>query len=315
MFVGELLCLVMYSIKQTFYPNESEQANKSSLKTDLLLAIPAIFDIISTSLLFIGLTTVAGSVFQMMRGFIVIITAFMALIFLGRKQFMHHWVSMAIIVTGIAIVGFVSLESPASDDKNLAQTSMQGIVLILIAQCFVAALLVVEEKLLSGTSLDPLYVVGMEGFWGCLIFSILLPIFQNVNCTGPLCHEGKIEDTLATFREIRQNPFIMYQFVGALLFVAFFNAFGVMITKYASAAQRATIDSCRTLTIWMVFISIGKEKFMAWELVGFVLLATGTLIYNEILEVPIDALRRNTKRNIAMREKQEALKKEAITNK
>jgi len=37
--------------------------------------------------------------------------------------------------------------------------------------------MVVEEKLLSGTQLDPLYVVGMEGLWGCLIFSIILPIF------------------------------------------------------------------------------------------------------------------------------------------
>lgn len=141
----------------------------------------------------------------------------------------------------------------------------------------------------------------MEGFWGCLLFAFLLPIFQTVNCTGPLCHEGKIEDTIATINEMRQNPMIFYQFIGALMFVALFNAFGVMITKYASAAQRATIDSCRTLTIWMIFISIGKEKFMVGELAGFVLLATGTLIYNEILEVPIDAFRRNTKRNLAIR--------------
>lgn len=315
MFVGELICLLLYAIKQSFFSSNSEQSNKTSLKTDLLLAIPAIFDIISTSLLFIGLTTVAGSVFQMMRGFIVIITAFMALIFLGRKQFIHHWVSLAIIVTGIAIVGFVSVESTSSNDKNLAQTSMQGIALILIAQCFVAALMVVEEKLLSGTTLDPLYVVGMEGFWGCLIFAIMLPIFQTVNCTGTMCHEGKIEDTIATFREMHQNPVIFYQFVGALLFVAFFNAFGVMITKYASAAQRATIDSCRTLTIWMVFISMGKEKFMMGELAGFVLLATGTLIYNEIIEVPIDAFRRNTKRNLAIKAKQETLEKEAVKSK
>jgi hypothetical protein len=70
--------------------------------------------------------------------------------------------------------------------------------------------MVVEEKLLSGTQLDPLYVVGMEGLWGCLIFAILLPIFQNVQCTGPLCHDGKLEDTIATFREMYQNPVIFY---------------------------------------------------------------------------------------------------------
>ena len=204
MFIGELMCLFLYMIKQMFFTSPAEQAPRTSIKTDLLLAIPAIFDIISTSLLFIGLTTVAGSVFQMMRGFIVIITAFMALIFLGRKQFLHHWVSLLIIVTGIALVGYVSIEGSHDDSQgNAAQTSVFGIVLILIAQCFVGALMVVEEKLLSGTNLDPMYVVGMEGFWGCLIFSIMLPIFQTINCTGPLCHDGKLEDTIATFREMR----------------------------------------------------------------------------------------------------------------
>jgi hypothetical protein len=90
-----------------------------------------------------------------------------------------------------------------------------------------------------------------------------------------------------------------------------FNSFGVMITKQASAAQRATIDSCRTLTIWIVFIILGKEKFSYGELVGFVLLVAGTLVYNEILEVPIDAFRRNTKRAIELREK-EALKRQEV---
>jgi pentatricopeptide repeat protein len=71
-------------------------------------------------------------------------------------------------------------------------------------------MMVVEEKLLSGTQLDPMYVVGMEGFWGCLFFGILLPIFQTIHCTGSLCHEGKLEDTIATFREMRENPIIFY---------------------------------------------------------------------------------------------------------
>jgi len=74
-----------------------------------------------------------------------------------------------------------------------------------------------------------------------------------------------------------------------------FNALGVTITKYASAAQRATIDTCRTLTIWMVLIGLGKEKFMIGELLGFVLLALGTLVYNEIIELPIESLSKNTK--------------------
>ena len=71
-----------------------------------------------------------------------------------------------------------------------------------------------------------------------------------------------------------------------------------MITKYASAAQRSTVDTCRTLIIWLVFLFLGKEKFLYGELIGFVMLVTGTLVYNEIIEVPISFMQKNTKRNL-----------------
>jgi len=44
----------------------------------LKIAIPAIFDICGSTLMFIALTMTAASVYQMMRGVIVVITAFMA---------------------------------------------------------------------------------------------------------------------------------------------------------------------------------------------------------------------------------------------
>ena len=159
--------------------------------------------------------------------------------------------------------------------------------------------MVTEEKLLSGTDLDPMYVVGMEGFWGLMIFAIILPIIQQVECTGALCHDGRLEDSIAAFREIGANPALMALIAINLLCVALFNLSGVMITKYTSAAQRSTIDSCRTLVIWFVFILMGKEKFIIGELFGFILLVSGTLVYNEIIEVPISFLNVNTKRNLA----------------
>lgn len=75
-----------------------------------------------------------------------------------------------------------------------------------------------------------------------------------------------------------------------------------MITKYASAAQRSTVDTCRTLVIWCVFLVLGKEKFLIGELFGFFLLVLGTLVYNEIIEIPISLMSRNTKASIDKRE-------------
>ena len=165
------------------------------------------------------------------------------------------------------------------------------------AQCFTGGQFVTEEKLFEGRSLDPLYVVGLEGMWGCLIFAILLPVFQKIECDGPLCHNGRLEDTQAALDDYQAHPILLAQSICNILSIAGFNVTGVMITKYASAAQRSTVDTCRTLVIWCVFLAMGSEKFLIGELFGFFLLVLGTLVYNEIIEIPISLLNKNTKRN------------------
>lgn len=178
MFVGELFCLLIYAAKRFYNRNTLEaRANEGLPINPALIAIPACFDICGSTLMFIALTMCAASVYQMMRGFIVVITAFMAMVFLGRQQFPHHWASLFTIVGGVALVGYVSIMSKDPDSKSMEATSITGIVFLLLAQCFTGGQFVSEEKLLSGTPLDPLLVVGLEGFWGCLVFAILLPVF------------------------------------------------------------------------------------------------------------------------------------------
>jgi hypothetical protein len=84
--------------------------------------------------------------------------------------------------------------------------------------------------------------------------------------------------------------------------IACFNACGVAITKYASAAQRSTVDTCRTLLIWVISLMMGTESFLfplsLGQVAGFGLLVLGTLIYNEILILPCEGLNKNTKANI-----------------
>lgn len=154
-----------------------------------------------------------------------------------------------------------------------------------------------------GRNLDPLYVIGFEGFWGICIFGIILPIFQQIECTGQLCHGGRLEDTAAALQDFKNHPILIAQSLTNLFTIAGFNVTGVMITKYASAAQRSTVDTSRTLVIWIVFIFMGTEHFLVGELAGFVLLVLGTLVYNEIIEVPFAYMNQNTKANIEKREK------------
>lgn len=130
---------------------------------------------------------------------------------------------------------------------------------MLAAQFFTGGQFVTEEKLLGGYYLDPLFVVGCEGFWGCCYYAILLPIFQNVNCDGQLCHDGKLEDTALVFKQMGEKPELALYSVLIVISIACFNAMGVGITKYSTASQRSTVDTCRTLIIWAVSVSVKWE--------------------------------------------------------
>ena len=74
----------------------------------------------------------------MMRGIIVVITAAMSILFLGAKQYAHHWISLMMIVIGVAIVGIVSVTmgDKAADDGGQDTTTVTGVLLLLLAQCF-----------------------------------------------------------------------------------------------------------------------------------------------------------------------------------
>jgi drug/metabolite transporter (DMT)-like permease len=136
------------------------------------LAIPAAFDIVGSSLMNVALTLIPASIYQMLRGMIIIVTSVMSIIFLNRKLFRHHWTSMAVIFTGVAMVGIAAILASKSEPVNPL-----GILLLLISQLFSGGLYIVEEKLLGDYYLDPLKVVGLEGLWGFIMCLIILPIF------------------------------------------------------------------------------------------------------------------------------------------
>ena len=164
-------------------PN-TNMATKTGLKTNinvLLFAIPAFCDVCASTLMFFGLNFAAASVYQMMRGAIVFITAIMSVVFLKRKQYRHHWTSLTLIIVGISIVGVASVtmgkdDDPPKPDNAGGETKPIGIIFLIMSQLFAGTMFIVEEKLLSNYYLDPLKVVGWEGVNGFVIYVIMLII-------------------------------------------------------------------------------------------------------------------------------------------
>jgi drug/metabolite transporter (DMT)-like permease len=89
----------------------TQTAGIMHLKTNinpLLLAIPATFDLIGSSLMNVALTMIPASVYQMMRGNIVLVTSLMSIIFLKKKFFKHHWTALGSILIGVILVAMKS---------------------------------------------------------------------------------------------------------------------------------------------------------------------------------------------------------------
>jgi drug/metabolite transporter (DMT)-like permease len=323
MFFGELTCFGLLFIKlymdkrKAVAQNDAlllspgaQVAQQVKMKTNinpLLVAIPASCDVCGSTTTFIALVLVPASTYQMMRGCIVVITAFMSIIFLGRKQYRHHWVGIVCIISGVAWVGAVSV---GSSSGGSAGAQLFGIVLLLVGQLFAGAQFITEEKILGDYYLEPFKVVGLEGMWGLTYYLALLPIMQMVQCGnqvdpktfGLLCNYGYLENSSFAFNQMGQNGWIIFLIFLTIISIAAFNSFGIATTKYASAAQRSTIDTSRTLTTWILSVLLGLETFIALEIPGFILLAFGTLLYNEIIVLKFWGFDQYTKTALKERE-------------
>jgi len=205
-----------------------------------------------------------------------------------------------------------------NNDSSGAETNILGILLLLLSLLFSGFQFVIEEKFLGDSTIHPLKVVGWEGIWGSLYIFILLPIFQFVPCSKTwsgspdLCsyNEGfdsfSVENSIFALKQMADDGVLMFLVIASTFSIAFFNFFGISITKYASSPQRAVLDNSRTILVWIFFLIYqgnGHETFKWLQLIGFIVLIIGSLIYNEIYELQCMGFDQYTKR--AIKEKEE----------
>ncbi|WIA33541.1 hypothetical protein OEZ86_006665 [Tetradesmus obliquus] len=163
---------------------------------------------------------------------------------------------------------------------DVASAPLFGDMLVVAAQMFTALQFIMEEKFLVKYKVPALLAVGLEGCWGLLLCAFVLPVTTLVKDKSGM----PLDDAVAAVRSILSDSSLGLAVYSSILSIAFFNFFGVSVTKSLSGAARATIDACRTLFIWLYALHAGWEHFHALQVVGFVVLLSGTSLYNEILK-------------------------------
>ncbi|MCQ2821459.1 MAG: hypothetical protein MJ252_29725 [archaeon] len=358
MFLGEMLCLLAYQVQKAIkkknevnsdlpdqapltsesaeVSREEEETKKEEVpvqneqpKKEMKIwyfAIPAACDLMASTIMSLALTFLPSSVNEMLRGAVIIFTGLASMIFLKAKYFRHHLLGILIVVCGLAVVGVNALMKQG-EKEGFSTSILIGIILMLTSQLFAASMYIVEEKFIRGRNAEPLMIVGMEGFWGAVIYIVLLIPFYFIKCDSwnkdfqKMCQpttkdnpdrslmEFRFEDTILAFKQMGHSGKIIGLTILYIFSIATFNFGGVSVTKYASATSRTIINTLRTILIWIFFLTapVPKEVEEKWswiQLCGFILLIIGTIIYNEIVEIPCGGFNENTKRAIKEREKE-----------
>ncbi|KAJ6226278.1 hypothetical protein M0813_10968 [Anaeramoeba flamelloides] len=274
----------------------TKQSNAFSMKRlAKLTTAPASCDFLATYLMNIGLMFLPASIWQLLRGSIVVFSAILTVLYRKRKVPKFQWVGVSIVTAGLTLVGCAAILSPhESTGKNYSNfVKGIGVMLVILAQFIQALQTIIEETLLHDyDDTNPAHIVSFEGLWGlCLCVFISAPIAYYIPEKS-----GFKEDSIDTFVMLSNSSFLVVITIFYILVILMYNYSGMMITSFSSALLRNIIDGLRTLLIWgiqiLIYYSSPKsgfgEKWTNWsylELVGFAGLIYGTFVYNKIIKL------------------------------
>ncbi|KAH8909709.1 hypothetical protein BR93DRAFT_909187 [Coniochaeta sp. PMI_546] len=267
----------------------------------LLLSLPAICDILGTTLMNAGLLLVAASIYQMTRGALVLFVGLFSVVFLRRKLHLFQWLSLVGVMTGVAIVGLAGalwpdpkkVEAHGTGQADVSADTLRaiaGVLMIAGAQIFTATQFVLEEWILERTEIEPIVVVGWEGLFGFVVTVLGMIVLHFAVGRTEAGRYGPF-DMVEGWRQVTHNRAVALSSLAIMVSIGGFNFFGLSVTRTVSATSRSTIDTCRTLFIWIVSLGLGWETFKWLQVVGFALLVYFTFLFNGLVQPPFEFLK------------------------
>lgn len=295
MFIGEMFCWIPIIMAKQMQSrsdrNESVRLVDDDTvasdvtpkwKRSISLAIPAICDLLATTLMNVGLLYTPVSIYQMTRGSVILIVGLMSVIFLKRRITKLEWLSLFVVFLGVFLVGLSGYLEDQGSARILTTGDNSfdviiGMFLVFCGITITAVQFVIEEHILTYLKVEPIEVVGYQGFYGALI-TFHAMIF------GKILYGKGYFDIDRSFEEMFSNKTVLYTSIMIMFSISIFNFCGITLTKILSATSRSTIDTSRTLLVWMISLSVGWEKYHNLQLLAFSLLVAGTLSFNGVIQ-------------------------------
>lgn len=274
----------------------------------LLLAVPALCDLITAILNIFGLVYINLSIYQMLRSSQIIFTAFFSVFILKKKIKGHEIFGISLVVISLIFIGWAGMFIPTNKDSELPEGAdlkisirekLLGSLLVTFGQVFISIQIILEEYLIQMKfkgQVGALEVIGNEGLMGLFITIILFPIAFVCPGTDPsIFKTGSLENLWDSLLMIYNKPTLLVFFLFSFIFGAIYNICAMCVITYTSSLTEAIVDAVSTLFVWILMLisyQIGLpfgepwNKYSFLELAGFFLLVSGNLIYNGQLKLP-----------------------------
>ncbi|KAJ6633965.1 Solute carrier family 35 member F6, partial [Pseudolycoriella hygida] len=201
-----------------------------------ILFVPAMCDMIATSIMYVGLNLTYASSFQMFRGSVIIFVGILSVAFLNRTLVPREWAGIIFVIIGLAVVGAADFMSNDGGMDHSRNNIITGDLLIILAQIITSVQMVYEERFVAGMDIPALQAVGWEGFFGFTTLGVLLIPMYYIQVGAPFNHNahGSLEDVLDAIAQLRHNWQLQMAISGTVISIAFFNFAGISVTKEIS---------------------------------------------------------------------------------
>ena len=249
----------------------------------------------------------------------------MSKFFVKNKHILDHYIAIPISTLGVILVGLSTyLESKENEedgktdqDSSSSGQVILGIILMIIAMFILSIQFIFDEYFMRKYKCHPLICIGYQGVFGFFINLFLCIIFYFINCgsyaakeepdyfvanlcTGDDYNVYKPENIIFALRQYIENKYLTILVPITIIFMSSFNILGVSITKYGSATTRSVTDNVRSFLVWLWFLMPFNQKDLIehfnWiQLLGFLCICAGALIYNGVFRIEERRLRRNKK--------------------
>ena len=306
-FLGKLLCLLIYYIKKFFSTENNNDEVKQKPKTKYFIIL-AILDILSNIIIIFNVLLINNSSPFKFLFIIIILSQIISIKLLKTEYFRHHFLAVVLSFAGLLMGEIKGIQIENNSGGYIAL----GIILAIGAQVSQSTHYILEEKLLKEYNYSTLKTIGLEGFWGFLIYSIILIIFQFISCENwdttikeAICSNDsnvystfKIENTIFALNQIKDNSRIFCSILIILIGVILNNIALLSIFKYRSVILALMFIGIINYIFLFIFVSLASNaqynfsgiEFHWIQIVGFILQILALLIYSQILVIPFCGL-------------------------